>query len=152
VQGHVDVATALGRRALTQRALQPAADDAGGALGAALALAHGAAGSARKSVADDAMQGAFLGPAFAQGDVEARLHAVGACFAVLADEGLNDACAAALERGEPIVCTPEDAFRRLMGSGIEWLAVGNCLLRKVDQDFARHGRGAAEHALRFAPD
>ena len=37
-------------------------------------------------------------------------------------------------RGEPIVGTPEDAFRCFMGTGIEVLAVGNCLLRKEDQD------------------
>ncbi len=37
-------------------------------------------------------------------------------------------------RGEPIVCTPEDAFRCFMGTGIETLAVGNCHLRKEDQD------------------
>jgi len=37
-------------------------------------------------------------------------------------------------RGEPIVNTPEDAFRCLMGTEIEFLAVGNCVLRKEDQD------------------
>ena len=37
-------------------------------------------------------------------------------------------------RGEPIVCTPEDAFRCFMGTEIEVLAVGNCVLRKDDQD------------------
>lgn len=37
-------------------------------------------------------------------------------------------------RGEPIVCTPEDAFRCLMGTGIETLAVGNCFMRKEDQN------------------
>ena len=37
-------------------------------------------------------------------------------------------------RGEPIVCTPEDAFRCFMGTDIEVLAIGNCLLRKRDQD------------------
>ena len=37
-------------------------------------------------------------------------------------------------RGEPIVCTPEDAFRCFMGSGIEVLVVGNCYLAKEDQD------------------
>jgi carbamoyltransferase len=36
-------------------------------------------------------------------------------------------------RGEPIVCTPEDSFRCFMGTGIEALAIGNCLLRKEDQ-------------------
>jgi carbamoyltransferase len=37
-------------------------------------------------------------------------------------------------RGEPIVCTPEDAFRCFMGSEIEVLVIGNCFLRKEDQD------------------
>ncbi len=37
-------------------------------------------------------------------------------------------------RGEPIVCTPEDAWRCFMGSEIEVLVVGNCFLRKEDQD------------------
>ena len=37
-------------------------------------------------------------------------------------------------RGEPIVCTPDDAFRCFMGTEIETLAVGNCFLRKEDQD------------------
>jgi carbamoyltransferase len=37
-------------------------------------------------------------------------------------------------RGEPIVCTPEDAFRCFMGTDIELLVVGNCLLRKEDQN------------------
>jgi carbamoyltransferase len=37
-------------------------------------------------------------------------------------------------RGEPIVCTPEDAFRCFMGTEIERLVVGNCLLRKEEQD------------------
>ena len=37
-------------------------------------------------------------------------------------------------RGEPIVCTPTDAFRCFMGTDIEVLSIGNCLLRKDDQD------------------
>jgi carbamoyltransferase len=37
-------------------------------------------------------------------------------------------------RGEPIVCTPEDAFRCFMGSEIETLAVGNCILQKEQQN------------------
>lgn len=37
-------------------------------------------------------------------------------------------------RGEPIVCTPEDAFRCFMGTEMDMLVVGNCLLRKQDQD------------------
>jgi carbamoyltransferase len=37
-------------------------------------------------------------------------------------------------RGEPIVCTPRDAFRCFMGTEIEVLAAGNCLLRKEWQN------------------
>jgi len=37
-------------------------------------------------------------------------------------------------RGEPIVSTPEDAFRCFMATGIDLLAIGNCLLYKEEQD------------------
>ena len=37
-------------------------------------------------------------------------------------------------RGEPIVCTPEDAFRCFMGTELDLLAVGRCMLRKSAQD------------------
>jgi carbamoyltransferase len=37
-------------------------------------------------------------------------------------------------RSEPIVCTPEDAFRCFMGNEIELLVVGNCMLRKDKQN------------------
>jgi len=36
-------------------------------------------------------------------------------------------------RGEPIVCTPDDAFRCFMGTRLDSLAIGNCFLRKSDQ-------------------
>jgi carbamoyltransferase len=39
-------------------------------------------------------------------------------------------------RGEPIVCTPEDAFRCFMGTEIDLLVAGNCLLKKEEQDLA----------------
>lgn len=49
-------------------------------------------------------------------------------------------------RGEPIVCTPADAFRCFMGTEIEVLVVGNCILEKDDQDPAlkRDYKGAFE--------
>jgi carbamoyltransferase len=37
-------------------------------------------------------------------------------------------------RGEPIVESPDDAFRCFMGTGLDALAVGNCFLRKDAQD------------------
>jgi len=40
-------------------------------------------------------------------------------------------------RGEPIVGTPEDAFRCFMGTEMETLVIGNCILRKAEQDPAK---------------
>ena len=51
-------------------------------------------------------------------------------------------------RGEPIVCTPEDAFQCFMGTEIEVLVVGNCFLRKQDQNPALKPRLART----FDPD
>ena len=51
-------------------------------------------------------------------------------------------------RGEPIVCTPEDAFRCFMGTEIESLVVGNCLLMKERQDLAL----AEDYKEQFALD
>jgi carbamoyltransferase len=51
-------------------------------------------------------------------------------------------------RGEPIACTPEDAFRCFMGSEIEALAVGNCFLRKEEQDPSLK----LDYRNRFDPD
>ena len=64
--------------------IQPAAGDAGGALGAAL-TAHHLLLRAPRLPADgrDAMRGSFLGPAYAQADIERRLTAEGATFTVL---------------------------------------------------------------------
>ena len=39
-------------------------------------------------------------------------------------------------RGEPIVCSPEDAFKCFMGTELDLLVVGNCILRKDQQDEA----------------
>ena len=36
-------------------------------------------------------------------------------------------------RGEPIVCTPADAYRRFMRTEMDALVLGNCLVRKTDQ-------------------
>jgi carbamoyltransferase len=39
-------------------------------------------------------------------------------------------------RGEPIVCTPEDAFNCFMGTEMDVLAIGDLILRKTAQDVA----------------
>lgn len=49
-------------------------------------------------------------------------------------------------RGEPIVCTPEDAFQCFMGTDLDLLAIGNCILRKPEQkaEFLRDYRDQYE--------
>jgi carbamoyltransferase len=77
--------------------VQPAAGDAGGALGAALAAYHLYKKAPRLPFNTlDAMQGCYLGPGFAQPDIERRLAAVGARFEVMAEPALLDATTAAL--------------------------------------------------------
>jgi carbamoyltransferase len=67
--------------------VQPAAGDAGGALGAALAAYHQHLAQPRTvSAGLDAMQGSYLGPAFAQPDIEHRLAGAGARFEVIDDD------------------------------------------------------------------
>jgi carbamoyltransferase len=77
--------------------VQPAAGDAGGALGAALAVYHLYLNQPRLPLgALDAMQGGYLGPGFTQADIERRLTACGAVFDVTGDEELIDATVDAL--------------------------------------------------------
>jgi carbamoyltransferase len=81
--------------------IQPAAGDAGGSLGAALAAYHLHLGAPRKSNgATDAMQGAYLGPEFSDSEIERRLRAMGAVFTTHKDDDLLERTAAALECGE----------------------------------------------------
>ena len=70
--------------------IQPAAGDAGGALGAALAGYHLFKGGARapSTGSGDRMAGSYLGPAFAQDEIERRLTAAGAKFDVLPGDAL----------------------------------------------------------------
>src|SRR5262245_60405776 len=82
--------------------LQPAAGDAGGALGAALVAYHGFCGKGRTVTPMDAMRGGYLGPAFVQRDIEARLRAAGAVFETLPDERLIEESARALADGKAL--------------------------------------------------
>jgi carbamoyltransferase len=84
--------------------IQPAAGDAGGAVGAALAAYHLHAGHDRVShAAADGMSGSYLGPSFADTEIEARLSAVGAIFETVAsDDAVTTATADALARDETV--------------------------------------------------
>ena len=79
--------------------VQPAAGDAGGALGAALVGYHLQLQQPRK-VNGDAMRGSYLGPAFAQDDIERRLQAAGAKFSVRSEADLVETCATDLAEGK----------------------------------------------------
>jgi carbamoyltransferase len=81
--------------------IQPAAGDAGGALGAALVGYHMQLGQKRR-VNGDAMRGSYLGPAFAQADIEARLKGSGARFEVVDDATLLESCAEDLSQGKAL--------------------------------------------------
>ena len=82
--------------------IQPAAGDAGGALGAALATAHIFKGTPRKINGGDTMSGAFLGPSFSQADIERRLAKADAHFAVLSEDDMIETTAQALAREQAV--------------------------------------------------
>lgn len=70
--------------------IQPAAGDAGCALGAALWAWHEHNGNPRQPSVSDSMRGAFLGPSFDKTDVEARLSHLGAEFTKYPDDAERD--------------------------------------------------------------
>jgi carbamoyltransferase len=76
--------------------IQPAAGDAGGAVGAALSAYHGFMEQPRKTNGADGMAGSYLGPHFPQAEIERRLGEAGAKFAVLDEAVMIDATAQAL--------------------------------------------------------
>jgi carbamoyltransferase len=83
--------------------LQPAAGDAGGALGAALVAHHLHARKERRpSTPMDAMRGGYLGPEFSLFEVQEQLTQAGAVFEVLEDDALVQACADALADGKAV--------------------------------------------------
>ena len=83
--------------------VQPAAGDAGGSLGAALALWHSELGHQRRmEPGRDRMRGAYLGPEFTQDEIESQLTEAGARFRVLGEDELIDHVAGALADGKAV--------------------------------------------------
>jgi carbamoyltransferase len=76
--------------------IQPAAGDAGGAVGAALAVWHEYLGDARVVNGQDSMRGAYLGPQFEHAEIRAYLDSVGAAYERLDDPELFAKVAALL--------------------------------------------------------
>ena len=82
--------------------IQPAAGDAGGAVGSALAAYHLFKDQPRRSDGADGMSGAFLGPHFSQAEIEQRLNAAGAKFAVLGEDAMIETTAQALSEQKAV--------------------------------------------------
>jgi carbamoyltransferase len=84
--------------------IQPAAGDAGGAIGAALAAYHLRNGGARvaRPNATDGMNGSYLGPALLPDEAERQLTAAGAKYVVLDDNEMIDRAAKALAEGKAL--------------------------------------------------
>ena len=83
--------------------IQPAAGDAGGALGAALGAYHIMLGKARpRCDGFDRMNGSYLGPSYAQDDIERRLSTAGAVFTTVSDDQVTELTAQALADGKAV--------------------------------------------------
>jgi carbamoyltransferase len=82
--------------------VQPAAGDAGGAVGAALGAHHLMLNQPRRVHCCDSMKGAYLGPEFSQREIVRRLNEAGARFTTVSDDELFDAVAHALADGKTV--------------------------------------------------
>jgi carbamoyltransferase len=82
--------------------VQPAAGDAGGSLGAALALWHIEENNPRVVNLNDNMKGSYLGPEYTQKQIENELDKIGAIYEVKNEEDLLNQTAEDLSKGEAI--------------------------------------------------
>tara|TARA_B110000503_G_scaffold104986_1_gene156679 strand:+ start:2115 stop:3953 length:1839 start_codon:yes stop_codon:yes gene_type:complete len=83
--------------------IQPAAGDAGGALGAAMGAYHIMLNQPRKkSIGLDGMKGSYLGPSYSQKDVAERLTKCGAVFQTLTDKEVIEQTAKAIANGKAV--------------------------------------------------
>ena len=83
--------------------IQPAAGDAGGALGAALGVYHIMLNQPRKKIDGlDGMKGSYLGPRFSNEDISHRLNQCGAIFKLMSDSEVIERTAQALANGMAI--------------------------------------------------
>lgn len=82
--------------------IQPAAGDAGGALGAALAVWHDYLGNTRTANPNDSMQGSYIGPSYSHAEIEKALKSVNAKFQHVSDEVLFTNVARFIDEGNVI--------------------------------------------------
>ena len=79
--------------------VQPAAGDAGGSLGSALAFWHLHLNKDRKIINKDKMKGSYLGPSYSQSEIESQLLSLGAKFKVLNELEIINQTAESLKKG-----------------------------------------------------
>ena len=82
--------------------IQPASGDAGGSLGAALALWYDEQNNLRTINPKDDMQGSYLGPEYTQSEIEKELKTIGAKFDILTEDNLINKTAEDLSNGNAI--------------------------------------------------
>jgi carbamoyltransferase len=82
--------------------IQPAAGDAGGAIGAALAAYYEYAGNERRPTSPDAMRGAYLGPAYTTADARVVLDRLGAPYQAYDGDAVVERCADLLAEGKVV--------------------------------------------------
>ncbi len=82
--------------------IQPAAGDAGGALGAALAVWYNMLDKPRKVDLTDSMKGSYLGPSFNQKDIEEELINCGAILETVSEEEMLEQTSQALSKGKAV--------------------------------------------------
>ena len=82
--------------------IQPAAGDAGGALGAALSVWHKELNNKRIYPLEDRMRGAYLGPSYSDNNVELKLKKLGARFQKYSEEQIIDITAKELSNSKTI--------------------------------------------------
>ncbi len=82
--------------------VQPAAGDAGGSLGAALALWHIEQGNEKIVNLNDNMNGSYLGPTYSQNEIETELDRLGAIYEKLDEERIIEKSAEEISKGKAI--------------------------------------------------
>ncbi|MDC3323499.1 carbamoyltransferase [Gammaproteobacteria bacterium] len=82
--------------------IQPAAGDAGGALGAALAVNYIVKKSNRELSSLDSMQGSYLGPSYKKDEVEESLKALGASYEHLSEVEISKRTVEAIINGKAV--------------------------------------------------
>ena len=82
--------------------MQPAAGDAGGSLGAALALWHLELKQDRQSTQKDQMQGSYLGPRYSQKEIEEELNKLNAKYSLMNDQEIIENTSESLKNGDAI--------------------------------------------------